>query len=60
MLAERAAAAQRGLYDPDACRPGPDQDLPVAVSANWDADGNDAQNLDGEWVEVRNGGRATC
>jgi endonuclease YncB( thermonuclease family) len=56
VLAERAAAAQRGLYDPDACRPGPDQDVPVAIAANWDADGNDAQNLAGEWVEIRNGG----
>ncbi len=58
-LAERAAAEQRGLYDPGACRPGPDQDLPIAVSANWDADGNDAGNLNGEWIEVRNGGGRT-
>src|SRR3954467_12786829 len=27
-LAEQAATAQRGLYDPDACGAGPDQDLP--------------------------------
>jgi endonuclease YncB( thermonuclease family) len=56
LLAEAAAAARRALYDPDGCRPGPDQDLPVAVSANWDADGNDARNLNGEWIEIRNGG----
>jgi endonuclease YncB( thermonuclease family) len=56
LLAERAAAAGRGLYDPASCRPGPDQDVPIGLSANWDADGNDQQNLDGEWIEVRNGG----
>ena len=56
VLAQRAAAARKGLYDPDACGGGPDQDLPITVSVNWDADGNDEQNLDGEWIEVHNGG----
>jgi endonuclease YncB( thermonuclease family) len=56
VLAQRAAAARRGLYDPAACGAGPEQDLPLTVTVNWDADGNDAQNLDGEWVEVHNGG----
>ena len=55
-LAEQAAAAQRGLYDADACGVGPDQDLPVSLSVKWDADGNDRQNLNGEWVDVRNAG----
>ncbi len=54
MLAARAAAAQRNLYDPDSCGAGPDQDVPLRVSANWDADSNDARNLNGEWVDVRN------
>jgi endonuclease YncB( thermonuclease family) len=56
VLAQRAAAARKGLYDPDACGTGPDQDLPVTVTVNWDADGNDAQHLDGEWIDVHNGG----
>ncbi len=55
-LAERAAAARKGLYDPSACGAGPDEDLPVSVTVNWDADGNDSQNLDGEWVDIHNGG----
>jgi endonuclease YncB( thermonuclease family) len=55
-LAEQAALAQRGLYDPDSCGAGPDQDLPISVSVNWDADGNDSQNVAGEWVDIRNGG----
>jgi endonuclease YncB( thermonuclease family) len=56
LLAERAAAARKGLYDPAACGAGPDQDLPISVTVNWDADGNDAQNLNGEWVDIHNGG----
>lgn len=56
VLAQRAAAAGKALYDPDACGAGPDQDLPLSVTVNWDADGNDAQNLDGEWIDVHNAG----
>jgi hypothetical protein len=56
VLAQRAAAARKALYDPASCGAGPDQDLPITVTVNWDADGNDAQNLDGEWVDIHNGG----
>src|SRR5688500_8073217 len=56
VLAQRAAAARKGLYDPASCGSGPDQDLPISVTVNWDADGNDAQHLDGEWIDVHNGG----
>ncbi len=55
-LAEQAAVAHRGIFDPTACGVGPDQDLPLSLSVNWDADGNDSHNLNGEWVEIRNGG----
>jgi endonuclease YncB( thermonuclease family) len=55
-LAERAIAAGRNLYDPDACGAGPEQDLPISVTVNWDANGNDEADLDDEWVDVRNGG----
>lgn len=54
VLAARAAAAQRNLYDPDSCGAGPDADVPLRVSVNWDADGNDERDLNGEWVDVRN------
>ena len=56
LLAQRAAAARKGLYDPAACGAGPDQDLPISVTVNWDADGNDAQDLNGEWIDIHNGG----
>ena len=52
----RRAAARKALYDPGACGAGPDQDLPIGVTVNWDADGNDAQDLNGEWVDIHNGG----
>ena len=56
LLAELVAAAHRGLYDPAGCGAGPDQDLPLGVTVNWYADGNDERNLDGEWIAVANGG----
>ena len=56
VLAQQAAAARKALYDPGACGAGPDQDLPIGVTVNWDADGNDAQDLNGEWVDIHNGG----
>jgi endonuclease YncB( thermonuclease family) len=55
-LAARAASARRGLYDPDACGRGPDDDLPLRMFVNWDADSNDSQNLNDEWVEIVNDG----
>jgi endonuclease YncB( thermonuclease family) len=53
-LAEEAAAAGRGLFDPDACGVGPSPEAQLAVSVNWDADGADGANLNGEWVDIRN------
>jgi endonuclease YncB( thermonuclease family) len=56
VLAEEAALAHRGLYDPASCGFGPDQDLPISLAVNWDADGNDKQDLNGEYVDVYNNG----
>ena len=55
-LAQAAAAAGKNLYDRDYCGTGPDQDLPITVTVNWDADGNDDQNLNGDWADIHNGG----
>ena len=55
-LAEAARARGVGLWDPTACGTGPEQDARPELRAKYDADGNDAANLDGEWVEVRNRG----
>ena len=53
-LAQESASAHRNLYDPTYCGAGPDQDIPIRLTVNWDADGNDALNLNGEWVDIRN------
>jgi endonuclease YncB( thermonuclease family) len=55
-LAAGAVAARRNLYDPGFCGAGPDQDLPVSIAVHWDADGDDEGNLNGEYVDIRNGG----
>jgi endonuclease YncB( thermonuclease family) len=56
VLAEQARLAQRGLYDTTTCGVGPDQDIPVAVAVNWDADGNDEGDKNGEYIDVYNNG----
>jgi endonuclease YncB( thermonuclease family) len=53
-LAQQAATAQRGLYAPASCGLGPDQDLPARLDVNWDADGSDSGDLNGEWVDLTN------
>jgi endonuclease YncB( thermonuclease family) len=53
-LAERAAAAGVGLWNPTGCGSGPSQGSPLQMSLNWDADGNDGLNVNGEWARIRN------
>jgi endonuclease YncB( thermonuclease family) len=53
-LAERAAAAHRGIWDPTSCGTGPEDWARLRIEVNGDADGIDQENLDGEWVRVRN------
>jgi endonuclease YncB( thermonuclease family) len=55
-LATAAIQAQRNLYDPDACGVGPDQDVPLSLRVNWDANGDDERILNGEYVDIRNDG----
>jgi endonuclease YncB( thermonuclease family) len=54
-LAQRALRSRRALADPDACGAGPQQDVPIGLTVNWDADGPDDANANGEWAEIRNG-----
>lgn len=55
-VAAASLVAQRGIYDPDACGAGPDDDIPIRVTVNWDANGNDDHNLKGEYVTIHNDG----
>jgi micrococcal nuclease len=55
-LAQTAAAKGIGLWDTNFCGSGPAANLSVRV--RWDAEGNDAQNVNGEYVKVTNHGRS--
>ena len=54
VLSQRAALARRRVWDPDACGAGPSQQADLRVTVNWDADSNDARNVNGEWVRITN------
>lgn len=56
-LEAQARTAERGLWNPSACGPASGQAGQLAiVGLRLDADGDDAQNLNDEWVEVQNTG----
>lgn len=52
---EEARTAARGIWAPDACGPSADADL-LIVEWRPDATGNDAENLNDEWIRIRNEG----
>jgi endonuclease YncB( thermonuclease family) len=54
VLAERAADRGENLWSPESCGAGPEPDANLRVWANWDADGRDDRNVNGEWITVRN------
>jgi endonuclease YncB( thermonuclease family) len=54
ILAQQAATAGRGLWSQTYCGAGPGDGWPLQVWANWDADGSDADFVNGEWIKVRN------
>ena len=54
VLTQRAAAARKGLFSPTACGIGPNEGQPLKLWVNWDADGTDSNDVNGEWVRVRN------
>ena len=54
ILQAQTAATGIGLWDTDYCGPGPDDDVPLKLWVNWDADGDDSVNNNGEWIEIEN------
>ncbi|HEX2085644.1 MAG TPA: lamin tail domain-containing protein [Solirubrobacteraceae bacterium] len=52
--AERAAAERRRLWHADACGAGPSAGAELDLRVNWDADGVDVANPNGEWIRVVN------
>jgi endonuclease YncB( thermonuclease family) len=53
-IAEQAAAAGVGIWNPTYCGLGPSDASPLRVIVNSDADGADEKNLNGEWIRIRN------
>jgi micrococcal nuclease len=56
-LVETAAAQGIGIWDTSSCGTGPTGNL--AVGVNWDASGDDATNVDGEYIKITNHGSST-
>jgi endonuclease YncB( thermonuclease family) len=54
ILAERAQAAGVNLWDTDYCGPGPVDTANLRMWVNWDADGYDDLDPDGEWIRIKN------
>ena len=54
ILAARAAQAGQNLWNPSYCGAGHSEGAPIALRVNWDADGNDGLDPNGEWVRVTN------
>jgi endonuclease YncB( thermonuclease family) len=53
-IAQEAMARGVGLWSKTSCGAGPEAGAQLDVRVKWDADGNDAQNINGEWVEIKN------
>ena len=53
-LSQRAALADRGLWNATHCGAGPAQDVPLRIWANWNPPGVDNQAINGEWTKLRN------
>jgi endonuclease YncB( thermonuclease family) len=54
VLAGRAARAQLNLWNPVYCGAGPSDGAPLQMTVNWDADGDDNLDPNGEWIRIRN------
>jgi micrococcal nuclease len=52
--AQEAAQAGKRMYDTDTCGVGPAQSAKLTMQVNYDADGNDNINVNGEWMRVTN------
>jgi endonuclease YncB( thermonuclease family) len=54
VLSQRAAALGRGIWNPSYCGDGPGQTSPLQLWANWDADNRSADDVNEEWIRIRN------
>jgi endonuclease YncB( thermonuclease family) len=54
ILQGRAMQAGQNLWSSGYCGFGPNEGQPIQMLVNWDADGDDALDPDGEWVRIKN------
>ena len=54
ILQDRAQRAQVNLWDADYCGIGPAEGAQIRLLINWDADGDDGLDPNGEWVRITN------
>jgi endonuclease YncB( thermonuclease family) len=54
ILQGRAQRAQLNMWDPYYCGPGPNDGHAMRLLVNWDADGDDNLDPNGEWVRITN------
>jgi endonuclease YncB( thermonuclease family) len=54
LAAQQAAREGRNLYDTDTCGVGPMQGAKLSMQVNYDADGADDVNINGEWMRIAN------
>ena len=53
---QRAKAAGLRLWNPRYCGADSTDAIPLRMWVNWDADGTERENLNGEWVRIKNQG----
>jgi endonuclease YncB( thermonuclease family) len=53
-LAATAKQARIGVWNDAACGDGPSQDSGITLQVRWDAEGDDSENVNGEWIDVYN------
>jgi endonuclease YncB( thermonuclease family) len=58
LAAQQAARDGRRMYDTDTCGAGPYQGAKLSVEVNFDAEGADDVNVNGEWIRVANASSA--
>jgi hypothetical protein len=56
LIVQRAQRGGRGIWDPNHCGPREQPDANITLTVSWDAPGVDQDNLNGEFVIVRNSG----
>ena len=53
-LAEGAARAGAGIWNPNACGAGPEPSAALRLKVKWNADDDDSRNINGEWIRITN------